>query len=66
MNGYSPTGQRADTAPPGWPFGQLDPVQAHRHQRQVEQLQRMLAQQARERADAARRAILANAQEALL
>lgn len=57
---------KTHNAPADWPFGQLDPVQAHRHQRQAEALQRMAERQQRERAEAARRALLDRAGRALL
>lgn len=64
--GYSATGARSTSAPAGWPFGALDPVQQHRRERQERELQRVLEQQLRDRAAAARRAILSQAGEAVL
>ena len=66
FTGYSATGARSLTFPPGWTFGHLDPVQAHRAARQLEQLQAIEQRRLSERAAEARRAILAQAGEALL
>lgn len=64
--GYSATGARSDSAPAGWPFGTLDPLQLQRHLDQAAQLRRLDERQRAQRAAAAREAILARAPEALL
>jgi hypothetical protein len=63
---YSPTGQRIDSAPAGWPFGALTELQLQRHLDQAAQLRRLNEQHRAQRAAAAREAILARAPEALL